>query len=142
MRDRLYINTLYRDQIEIWKEKKILGIDLLETKDVFLLAVALGMNAPADIKGKRDGFTRTSYIKSRDKSLMASLLLGKTENQEHIDKYANDDLTYEEAERCAEAGFAILKEMIETAGYDEELLEKRILSQLNLLYEKNVVAGI
>ena len=142
MRDRLYINVQYRDQIEIWKEKKILGIDMLETKDIFLLAVALGINAPTDIKGKRDGFTRTSYIKARDKALLASLLLGKAENQEEIDKLANDDLSYDEAEKCAEAGFEILKEMIESASFDEELLEKRILAQLNLLYEQNIVSGI
>lgn len=142
MRDRLYINVRYRDQIEIWKEKKILGIDMLETKDIFLLAVALGINAPTDIKGKRDGFTRTSYIKARDKALIASLLLGKAEDQEEIDKLANDDLSYDEAEKCAEAGFEILKEMIESASFDEELLEKRILAQLNLLYEQNIVSGI
>ena len=115
---------------------------MLETKDIFLLAVALGMNSPTDIKGKRDGFTRTSYIKARDKSLLASLLLGKAENQDEIDKLANDDLSYEEAEKCAESGFAVLKEMIESASFDEELLEKRIIAQLNLLYEKNIVSGL
>jgi hypothetical protein len=142
MRDRLYINVLYRDQIDVWKEKKVLGIEMLENKDIFLLAVALGMGSAAEIQGKRDGFIRTSYIKSRDKSLLASLLLGKLESQEDIDKYANDDLAYEEAEKCAEAGFAILKDMIESASFDEELIEKRVLAQLNLLYEQYVVAGV
>ena len=130
MRDRLYINVLYRDQIDVWKEKKVLGIDMLENKDIFLLAVALGMGSPVEIQGKRDGFIRTSYIKSRDKSLLASLLLGKLESQEDIDRFANDDLAYEEAERCAESGFAILKNMIDSAACDEELIEKRVLDLL------------
>lgn len=138
MRDRLFINVAYRDEIDKWKNKKILGIDLLDTKDIFLLAVSLGYNNPSEIKGKRDGFTRTSYIKIRDKAMMASIALGKKENQSSVDSYANDDASFDEAERCAEAGFAILKEMIDSANGDEELLEKRLLSRMNLMHQKNM----
>jgi len=35
-----------------------------------------------------------------------------------------------------------LKEMIDSAGGDMELLEKRIFSQLNMLYQKNVASNI
>ena len=49
---------------------------------------------------------------------------------------------YDEAERCAETGFMRLKETIDSANGDSELLEKRILSQLNFLYQKNVASNI
>lgn len=137
MRDRLYINIAYRDEIERWKSKQILGIELLDTKDIFMLAMALGMNNPQDIQGKKDGFTRTSYIKSRDKAIMSVLLLGKDGNKDNIDSLTEDDAIFDEAERCAELGFAILKEMIDSANGDEELLEKRLLSKLQLLAEQN-----
>lgn len=143
MRDRLFINLKYRDgMLKKWDEENILGIHMLETKDVFLLAAALGLNEPKDIEGKKDGYVRLSYIKTYQKSLIASILLGLEENKENIDSFANAEVNYDEAERCAEAGFIKLKEIIESAGGDTELLEKRILAQLNMLYQKNVAANL
>ena len=143
MRDRLFINVSYRDSLlKECDEKNILGFHMLEAKDIFLLAAALGLNEPRDIGGKRDGYFRTSYIKTIDKALMASILLGIEENKDKVDTYANPDINYDEAERCAEAGFIKLKEMIDSADGDMELLEKRILSQLNLLYQKNVATNL
>ena len=143
MRDRLFINLKYRDgMLKKWDEENILGIHMLETKDVFLLATALGLDEPKDIEGKKDGYVRLSYIKTYQKSLIASILLGLEENKENIDSFANAEVNYDEAERCAEAGFIKLKEIIESAGGDTELLEKRILAQLNMLYQKNVAANL
>ena len=88
MRDRLFINVGYRDSLlKECDEKNILGFHMLEAKDIFLLAAALGLNEPRDIGGKRDGYFRTSYIKTVDKALMASILLGKEENKENCNKH-------------------------------------------------------
>lgn len=143
MRDRLFINLSYRDpMLSEWDAKNILGMHMLETKDIFLLATALGLDDPKDIQGKKDGYVRLSYIKTNHKALMASILLGLEENRDRIDDYANEDVNYDEAERCAESGFAKLKGMIDSAGGDMELLEKRIFAQLNMLYQKNVASNI
>ena len=143
MRDRLFINLKYRDgMLKKWDEENILGMHMLETKDVFLLAAALGLNEPRDSEGKKDGYVRLSYIKTYQKSLIASILLGLEKNKENIDSFANAEVNYDEAERCAEAGFIKLKEIIESAGGDTELLEKRIFSQLNMLYQKNVASNL
>ena len=125
-----------------WVDKNVLGMHMLETKDIFLLATALGLEKPQDIQGKKDGYVRLSYIKTYQKALMASILLGLEENRDEIDKFANEDVNYDEAERCAESGFKILKEMIDSAGGDIELFEKRIFSQLNMLYQKNVASNL
>ncbi len=143
MRDRLFINLKYREgMLKKWDAENTLGMHLLETKDIFLLATALGLNEPKDIDGKKDGYVRLSYIKTYHKSLIASILLGLAENKENVDAFANADVNYDEAERCAEAGFLKLNEMIESAGGDTELLEKRIFSQLNMLYQKNVASNL
>lgn len=143
MRDRLFINLKYREgMLKKWDEENILGMHMLETKDIFLLATALGLNEPKEIDGKKDGYVRLSYIKTYHKSLIASILLGLEENRENVDAFANADVNYDEAERCAESGFIKLKEMIESAGGDMELLEKRIFSQLNMLYQKNVASNL
>lgn len=143
MRDRIFINgTLREGWLKEWDEKNYFGIHMLETKDLFLLAVALGMDKPEDIRGKKDGYFLLKNVKTYDKALFSSILLGKPENKDETDKYANADVNYDEAERCAEAGFKELKQFIEDAGGDKELLEKRAFSQLNLLYQKNVATNL
>lgn len=138
MRDRIFINLAMRDSIKEWDEKNTLGMHFLEAKDVFLLAVALGLNNPEDIKGKKDGYFLLKNVKTYDKALFASILLGKPENSDEVDKYANADVNYNESERCAESGFKKLKEFIDRANGDQELLEKHALTELKLLYERNV----
>ena len=143
MRDRIFINGTLRDGLlKECDEKNYLGIHMMETKDVFLLAVALGLNTPEEMQGKKDGYFLLKNVKSYDLALFASILLGKPENRDAVDRYANPEANYDEAERCAEAGFKKLKELIESAGGDEELLTKRTLAQLNMLYQQNVASNM
>lgn len=143
MRDRLFIKEAWRESIDNWKSRKLLGIDALEAKDLFLLAVSFGLDKPEDIQGKRDGYVRTSYVKTvYEKALFASILLGKSENADSIDKYANDDINFDESERCAEAGFKALQELFVEADNDPVLLEKIALERLRILFQKNVASKL
>ena len=143
MRDRIYINGSLREGLlKECNEKNYFGFKLLETKDIFLLAVALGLDKPEEMKGKKDGYFLLKNVKTYDKALFSSILLGLEENAAETDKYANADLNYDEAERCAEAGFKILKQLIDDASGDMELLEKRSLQQLDMLYQKNVATNL
>lgn len=141
---RLYINKNNRKLLDDWDAKDILGFHMTEAKDIFLLASALGLDTPTDIGGTKDGYFRTDAknYKTYDKALLSSVMLGTVEDVEDIDKYATEIINYNEAERCAESGFKILKEKIEDVNCDFELLEKRLISELNLLYEKNVKANL
>ena len=142
MRDRVFINKSYRDYINEWNDQKTLGINMLEAKEVFLLAVALGLNSPSDIQGTKEGYVRLQYFKTFDKALIASTLLGKRENASQVDKYANLDTNYDEAEKCAETGFLKLKALIDESEGNQELLEKRIMKQLMDLYQINVAPNL
>lgn len=144
MRDRLYINESYRYSIlKEMDEKNILGFHLIKAIDIFFIAVALGLDNPTDFQGKKDGYFQIhNNVGTFEKSLFASILLGKEENESQIDKFANADINYDEAERCAEFGFLKLKEKLDNAGGDEEFLEKRLILELSLLYEKNVKSNI
>lgn len=42
-RDRAYINSNYRSEIDEMKDRDILGFSMVENKDSFLLAVAMGV---------------------------------------------------------------------------------------------------
>ncbi len=114
---------------------------MMDAKDIFLLATALGLDSPEEMKGKKDGYFLLKNIKSYDLALFASILLGIPENKDDIDRYANREINYDEAERCAESGFKKLRDIINSAGGDQELLEKRVLQDLQFLYEKNVAAN-
>lgn len=138
MRDRIYINISHRQFLNDIKANNTLGFNLPNAKDVFLLAVALGLNSPKDIVGKKDGYFLLKDVRTADKALFASITLGKVTDDKEIDQYAKDEVNYDEAERCAESGFAILKSKIDEAGGNEELLTKRLISELDLLYQKNV----
>ena len=141
-RDRININNNYYDElIKYMNEKNILDFGMLDNKDIFLLAASLGLNNPTEIQGGKFGFVRLEYIKTYEMSLMASILLGKATNNDEIDKYSDVELSYSEAERCAETGFGILKQKIEDAKNDEELLYKRLMSEIDLLYETKVIGN-
>ena len=136
--DRIFINKKYKEYIDLWSgDKNILDFKTIENIEKFTLAAALGINNPQNIVGVRDGYVRLTSIPTDSKALLSSILLGKAKNDE-IDSFANEEKCYEEAEKCVESGFLILKEQIDDAKGDEELLCKRLLSEIDRLYETNV----
>ena len=136
--DIIYINEQYRSFIDELKSNDVLGFKLLDNKESFMLAVALGVNQPTECKKKRFGWTRKSYIKTADKAMWASVLLGTATTDEEINQYADLDKSIELCEQCAETGFDILKQQYEKAEGDAEVFERRMLKALDLLYTQNV----
>ena len=142
MRDRIYFNSKYRDFLKELDLKNTLGLHLVNQKDLFMIAMALGLNEPTDISGKREGLFLLKDVKSSDRAIFASITLGNLSDEKDIDKYANDEINYSEGERCAEAGYAISKKKIDDSAGNEELLATRLLSELDLLYESNVKSNL
>lgn len=136
--DIIYINEQYRSFIDELKANDVLGFKLLDNKESFMLAVALGINQPTECKKKRFGWTRKSYIKTADKAMWASVLLGTATTDDEINQYADLDKSIELCEQCAETGFDILKQQYEKAESDAEVFERRMLKALDLLYTQNI----
>ena len=136
--DIIYINEKYRSFIDELKTNDVLGFKLLDNKESFMLAVSLGVNQPTECKKKRFGWTRKSYIKSADKAMWASVLLGTATTDEEINQYADLDKSIELCEQCAETGFEILKQQYDKAEGDAELFERRMMKALDLLYTQMV----
>lgn len=136
-KDRVYTSEQYRAFIDDMKEKNVLGLNLVEGKDIFMLAVALGLNNPAQLPNKVGLFLNTA-LKTADKALMASVLLGTVMDDNQLDKYADEDLAAELCEQCAEAGYQILQKKYNDANCDSDLLERQLLKDLDYLYMKNV----
>lgn len=142
MADRIFINKNYKETIDLWSgDKNILDFKDIENIEKFALAASLGINNPTSISGKKEGYVRLVSISSDNKAILSSILLGKAKNED-IDRFANDESCYEEAEKCVESGFLILKDKIDDAKGDEDLLCKRLLAEIDKLYEVNVKPNI
>lgn len=140
-KDRLYVSPDYKATIEGLKEKDVLGIQISENKEIFMLAVALGLSSPTPVKNKK-GLSLYTALKTADKSLIASVLLGTVNDNNEIDKFANLDASTDLCEQCAEAGYQVLQKKYNDAECDEDLLERRMIKELELIYNKNVASNI
>ncbi len=138
MIDRIFINKKYKPLIDSWSDdKNILDFKLIENIEKFALAAAVGMDNPKSIQGPKEGYVRLQSIPTDYKAILSSILLGKAKDEE-IDSFANEEACYEEAEKCVENGITLLKEKFEDAKYDEDLLYKKLMYEIDSLYETNV----
>ena len=123
------------------KEGAPLELNMTDRKEAFLMAAALGCNAPRDEIENLDnaGLALLTTFKTGDRAILASVLLGDmTSDNGTIEQNANMDSIIDYAEKCADKGFDILWEFIEDAKGDENLLERRLLKQMDLWYQDNV----
>ena len=62
-RDRVYTSSQYREVVDGLKKNDVLGLNIVEGKDIFMLAVALGLDNPTQLKNKIGLFLNTAYSK-------------------------------------------------------------------------------
>lgn len=142
MADRIFINKKYKPYIDEWSsEKNILDFKTIENIEKFTIAAALGVNSPLPAMGAREGYVRLQSIPSDNKAILSSILLGNVDNK-RIDESSNEEACYKAAEECVESGLLKLKEKIDDCGGDEELLCKRLMVEIDRLYEINVKPSI
>lgn len=137
-RDQVYVSDAFKKTTDELKDQDVLGLSMAEGKEVFMLAVALGLDKPT-VLIKRQGLFLNTALKTADKALIASVLLGTMSDDEDMDQYADFDKSCELCEKYAETGYQVLLKKYNDAGCDEELLERRMLSEVDLLYSKNVL---
>ena len=142
MADRIFINKKYKPYIDEWSnDKNILDFKAIENIEKFTIAAALGVDSPLPAKGAREGYVRLQSIPSDNRAILSSILLGKADSNE-IDGCSNEEACYSAAEECVESGILILKDIIDKAKGDEELLCKRLMVEIDKLYEINVKQSI
>lgn len=140
-RDRIYTSSQYRGVVDELKKNDVLGLNIVEGKDIFMLAVALGLDDPTPLKNKVGLFLNTA-LKTADKALMASVLLGTVTDDAQLDEFADQDMSADLCEQCAEAGYQLLLKNYNDADCDPDLMERRLIKELELLFIKNVEADI
>ena len=128
---REYLDSLY--------EKGAFGLNsTIDNKDQALFIAALGCDNPIPLSSKKDegGWFRTESVAkySKDVAMMSCILLGTAKTDDDFDKYSQLDNYMEYVEQCAENGFRIIEKKLEECGDDNNLLERRMLKELDLLY--------
>ena len=140
-RDRIFTSSQYRTTIDELKKNDVLGLNIVEGKDIFMLAVAMGLNDPAPLKNRIGLFLNTA-LKTADKALMASVLLGTVTDDIQLDEFSDHEQSADLCEQCAETGYQLLLKKYNDADCDSDLMERRIIKELEMLYIKNVEADI
>ena len=140
-RDRVYTSSQYRSAVDALKESDVLGMKIVDGKDIFMLAVALGLDDPSQPRNKIGLFLNTA-LKTSDKALMASVLLGTVNDDSNLDEYADFDKSADLCEQCAETGYQVLLRKYNDADCDSDLLERRMIKELEFLFAKNVESDI
>lgn len=136
-KDRVFTSSQYKIVVDEMKKNDVLGLNIVEGKDIFMLAVALGLDNPMQLKNRVGLFLNTA-LKTADRALIASVLLGKVTDDDQLDAFADHEMSADLCEQCAETGYQLLQKKYNDAGCDSDLLERRMLKELELLFMKNV----
>ena len=141
----IYYGEGRRDFLTRLFEKGIFGLSQsISNKDQAFFIASWGIVDPKDYK-KRDnsGWIRSDYIKfAEEKALMSTPLLASALNDEEVGEYAEYGIYKTHFEKCIEKGFQVIEEKVEDAHWDNNLLERRVLSDLDLLYTKYIENNI
>lgn len=138
----VYYNEGRREFLQMLSDKKILGFETsIENKAQAVFFAALGIDNPTELT-KRDnsGWIRSSYIQgySKDKAEVSLFMLGNAATDDDLEEAVQFDNYAEYFEKCAEGGFNELSQKLEDSDWDNEMLERRMLKELDLLYNLNV----
>lgn len=139
--DRICVSVKNNDLLKgrFNEEGSPLGLNHAENKEKFILAMGLGYEKPREIANKYSaGLTLRNSIKTADEAIIAAALLGTFSDDSDINEHSNFTDVALHAEKCADAGFDELWEMIENASGDENLLERRLLQKMDLWYQQYV----
>lgn len=137
----IHISEESRDVVRKMKEHDLLSLGTGEgdsnTKDIYLLAVALGLDSPPEKLNKPYPWTRASYFGTEDKALIMSVLFG-TLNDAADDVAAHCDTkeAFGYCRQLTDAGFRRLDEFAADAMYDPDLMARKMLDYVDSKYDE------
>lgn len=135
----VYYQDGRRKTLNDFYEKNVFGLDsTIGNAEQALFLAALGADKPVESLGKRDngGWFRTEALNenTRLKALISAFLLGTAEQDSDFNEYIKQDNYIKYFERCAEAGFQAVEKKLQDADWDNEVLERKMMKTLEMLY--------
>ena len=127
------------DVVRKMKEHKLLSIGVGEgdsnNKDIYLLAVALGLDRPTEKLTRSESYTRTSYFTPKDRSLITSVLLGTADEDSDISSYCKTKNAFDYCRQFTDAGFQAIDRFAAEANYDPDLMVRKMLDHVDSIYD-------
>lgn len=121
------------------KEHKLLSIGKSEgdsnNKDIYLLAVALGLDHPGEKMSNIDSYTRVTNFRPQDRSLITSVLLGTADEDSDISSYCGLKNAFDYCKQFTDAGFRAIDRFAAEANYDPDLMVRKMLDHVDSIYD-------
>jgi len=135
--DFLRIDKKLRDTIiKNIDNSDLLNFKKMERIDLFIFAVALGIDHPTD-PPTYEPLVRGELVRQRPESIaeMAAIVIGSLTEKESVDEKTSKNYIWYFAEKCANTGFHCIDDML---NKPEEAVYAELLSDLDDLYEKHI----
>lgn len=131
-RDRFYIEEKTRDLLNSKiKKENFLNMANVKNKDIFLFALALGIDTPNELDGKKEGLLLDKDLDMFDESLVYGAAIPYLED---LNDLADKNKVYDFIERCANQGFSYISDSIDNSSFEH--IDKNLLLELNDKYQK------
>lgn len=137
--DRVYIDLRVRKIIEKMENTDYLNTSTAKNRETFLYAASRGIDAPSSIEGKKEGFILLKDLTNFDDSIFYSMVVSQV-GEDEVDKIGNKGYVYDLIQKCANTGFKIIEDEIDTQNFDN--LDKKLLLDLEQKYKKLVEEGL
>ena len=129
-----------REVVAKMKEHNLLSIGKGEgdsnNKDIYLLAIALGLENPVDKMSRPESWTRTVNFGGFDKSLVKAAYLGTAADGDDISRYCDAREAFSYCKMLTDAGFLEIDKFAQEASYDPELMVKKMLEYVESIYDE------
>lgn len=139
----LSISEASRAVIARLKDHNLLAIGKSDndtnTKDIYLLAVALGLSSPIETSNKgAESYTRTIYFKSDDKALLTAALLDTIKDTTEITDFCDSKKAFAYSKGFTNAGFQEIDRIAADGLYDPELVVQKLLDYVDAAFDETV----
>ncbi len=102
--------------------------------DLFLFAMALGMDTlPTEVK-QPDTFIRDEYVRTQHDSFLYAAFIHNMENKNDLDAVSNKEQVYKLAQSYANTGFNLIGDMMENKT--EAVTELELIKEMDTDFEK------
>ena len=137
--DRIYVTKEDKNIIEKLDSSNYFGLRNQDTtrSDLFLFAMALGVETNCKEKLKNtDGLTLSKSLTPELKAIFFALYIQEFAGKDNLDKIANQEAVFKNAEEFANVGFNIIEDY--QKNYKDSDLCWILLKELDEQYKNNV----
>ena len=138
----LSISENSRKIVEKIKANNLLSIGKAEkdanNKDIYLLAIALGLDKPIEKMVRTESWVRTIYFNQLDRSIVQAIYLANLPDTEDLSENCDIKDAFNYCKTLTEVGFREIDIFASEANYNPELMVEKLLEYADSIYDETV----